>query len=521
MSGGPDTDLTQLSSEADCSQTRMVICTRRSLAHALVALLAILAACAAGDGSALAAGCPTVTYHSDPTLKAQSVCENLGVTTHGTEPGTYLFLTQGGAYGAGAGIFQDDGTLVWWLNTTTAKDHDLTVVHYRGQPYLALWTGRGAADGSYGIGSVTLYNEHYQVAGHISISRAYHADGIDLHEFQITPQGDALVGSYTPFWRKVDGHWEWVLGYLVEKWSLARDSSGIHTHRLLFAWNSINDVPVSDSHLRDPGAGRAWDYFHGNGITQAPDGDLLVSGRNTWGIYEIDARRGTRGFDHVYWQVGARHDARLAHPWCYQHDIAALGHGTYSIFDDGGTGPGCRSGSTQHQARGLIVRVDTSRRPVRVRLLRSYRHNPPIYAGYTGSMQILSDGSALIDWANVPEITQYDASGNVEMDLSLSSSSYRGFRFAWDGQPTQPPAIAAQETTTGTDVWASWNGSTEVAAWQILAGPSSSQLAPVGSPTTKTGFETSISIAGDYAALAVQALSSTGAVLATSNPISG
>ena len=494
--------------------------SRRGLLGTL-ATLAAVTGCAASTPAA-AATCPTATYHSAPTLKAQSACENEGVSTSGTDPGTYLFLSPGGFSGAGAGIFQDDGQLVWWLQTSGPADHDLTVVRYQGQSYIALWSGAGKAGGSYGVGSVTLYDKHYQVAGHISIGSAYGARGIDLHEFQITPEGDALVGSYTPLRMKVHGHYLTVIGYLVEKWSLVHDASGIHLGTLLFAWNAVNDIPLSDSKFGDPGAGHPWDYFHGNGITEAPDGDLLVSGRNTWGIYELNARRGTPGFDHVYWQVGAAHDNRLASPWCYQHDIAALGHGTYSVYDDGGSGPGCMPHAGQHAARGLVFSVDTSRRPVRIRLMHSYAHTPSIYTAFTGSTQVLSDGDALIDWANVPEITEYDSSGQqVKMDLSLSKWSYRGFRFAWDGQPTQPPAVAAQEAGTGTNIWASWNGSTEVAAWQVLGGPDASHLSPVGTPFTKNGFETAMVVVGHYATLEVQALNSSGAVLSTSSPIAG
>jgi hypothetical protein len=475
-----------------------------------------------GGGNAAAARCPTITYHSAPTLRAQRACENLGVATRGTQPGTYLFLSQGGSYGAGAGIFQDDGALVWWFRTGGGKDHDLVVVHYKGQPYLALWTGHAPGTGSYGVGTVTLYDKHYQVAGHITIGSAYGANGIDLHEFEITPEGDALVGSYTPRWMKVNGHYETVLGYLVEKLSLVRDGTGIHAGKLLFAWNALSDVRLSDSHMPDPGANGVWDYFHGNGITEAPDGNLLVSARNTWGIYEINARRGSPGFDHVSWQVGAVHDSRLPEPWCYQHNIAALGHGVYSIYDDGGVGPGCMPHSTAHPARGLIFRVTTSTRPVRVSLIRAYVHRPAIYTGYTGSTAVLGNGDALIDWADYPQITEYDSSGHqVKMELSLSHSSYRGFRFAWDGEPTSPPAVATQRTTDSTNVWASWNGSTEVAAWQILGGADSSHLSPIGAPVAKRGFETAMSVSGQYSSVAVQALNSAGAVLATSQPATG
>src|SRR2546423_7255886 len=40
--------------------------------------------------------CLPVAYQSAPKLGAQRLCMNRGVRTHGTAPGTYLFLTPGG-----------------------------------------------------------------------------------------------------------------------------------------------------------------------------------------------------------------------------------------------------------------------------------------------------------------------------------------------------------------------------------------------------------------------------------------
>jgi hypothetical protein len=439
---------------------------------------------------------------------------NTGVTTRGTEAGTYLFLTPNGFGGAGAGIFEDNGTLVWWLPGTggSITDHNLSEVTFEGQRYLALWSGHGLA---YGSGSVTLYGEHYRVAGHITTGSAYGAVGIDLHEFQITPQGDALVGSYVPHRMTVDGHPETVLGYLVEKLSLVRDSSGIHTGKILFAWDSINDVRLSDSHVPDPGANGTWDYFHGNGITEDDDGNLLVSARHTWAVYKINDRPGTPGFDHVFWQVGGKQDTTAPEPWCYQHHIVALGNGRYSVYDDGGGGPGCN-----HPARAVVFTVSLARRPVIVQQLSQYTHNPPIYTFFTGSAQPLSNGDMLIDWANNPTVTEYDNTGqNEKMELSLSNWSYRGLRFRWVGEPSTPPSAAAQRSGSGTNVWASWNGSTEVAAWQVLAGPDASHMAPVGGRQPKMWFETQMSVPGHYAMVAVRALNSRGTVLATSKPV--
>ena len=59
--------------------------------------------------------------------------------------------------------------------------------------------------------------------------------------------------------------------------------------------------------------------------------------------------------------------------------------------------------------------------------------------------------------------------------------SYRAFRFPWSGQPDEDPALAAEP---GPDdevtLYASWNGATEVATWEVLAGPAPEELKSVG-----------------------------------------
>lgn len=69
-------------------------------------------------------------------------------------------------------------------------------------------------------------------------------------------------------------------------------------------------------------------------------------------------------------------------------------------------------------------------------------------------------------------------------------------------------------------VYASWNGATEVASWNVLAGPSPSQLITVAS-APKSGFETTLATPAPEAYVAVQALNAAGAVLGTSHAIKG
>src|SRR5436305_8329878 len=158
--------------------------------------------------------CPTIRYHSAPSLDAQRACMNLDAPSRGAPRGTYLFLSPGGSNGDGAGIFQDNGALVWWQPAGGPEDHDMAVVHFRGQPYLALWSGRWTRAGN-DRGDVSLYNEHYRRVGVITAGRPFRPDEVDLHEFRITPQGDALIGIWDPVTTMVGGHPDKVVQYVV------------------------------------------------------------------------------------------------------------------------------------------------------------------------------------------------------------------------------------------------------------------------------------------------------------------
>lgn len=462
--------------------------------------------------------CQTVTFRSEPALNAQRACMNTGVHTRRTSSGSYLFLTPDND---GIGIFRDTGTLVAWVQRPAGdtEEHDATVVNLWGHPYLAAWAGTARLLGknkvSVNSGTVLLYNEHYQQVGEITAGRPFAPGRVDMHEFRITPQNDALIGIYEPVRMTIHHRTVTVVEYVVQKLSLVHDAQGIHTGKVLFEWRSLRHVPLSASYAGDPGGGGAWDYFHGNAIAQDADGNLLISARNTWAIYKVSVKTGQ-----ILWEVGARGDHRLSHPWCFQHDIDALGNNEYSLFDDGGLGPGCW-GKSEHASRGLIIRVDPSQHPAGVTLVHAFRHQPDIDTGYLGSIQRLSDGDVLVDWGNQPEITQYSPDGSkVVMDLSLSYQSYRGFRYPWVGMPTDTPSVAARLTGSGTKVWASWNGSTQVVAWRVMAGPTPAILTAVGRPVSREGFETRISLGRRYPDVAVQALGAGGRVLATSEPVS-
>jgi hypothetical protein len=65
------------------------------------------------------------------------------------------------------------------------------------------------------------------------------------------------------------------------------------------------------------------------------------------------------------------------------------------------------------------------------------------------------------------------------------------------------------------DVYASWNGATEVATWEILGGSSAATLVPVGR-APRSGFETRAPVSDRTLYVAVRALDSAGQVISTS-----
>ena len=111
-------------------------------------------------------------------------------------------------------------------------------------------------------------------------------------------------------------------------------------------------------------------------------------------------------------------------------------------------------------------------------------------------MQALANGDWFVGWGQVPDFSEFSATGQLLFDAHFppTTQSYRDFRFAWTGTPAHSAGVrrAARRDGAGT-VYASWNGATLVASWRVLAGPSATSLKPVAQ-APRTGFETAIAL---------------------------
>jgi hypothetical protein len=257
--------------------------------------------------------------------------------------------------------------------------------------------------------------------------------------------------------------------------------------------------------------GQPYDYFHINSIQQLPDGNLLISARNTWAVYEI-----SRATGHVLWTLGGKYSSfRMGKgtDFYWQHDAQLHPGGLLSVFDDGA------APKKEGQSRALELNVDLH--TMRASLKRAYTHSPPLLAGAQGNMQLLRDGGVLVGWGTAHAFTEYARSGKQVVNGSFPPPlfSYRTYRSPWRAHPSSAPGIAVSAgKRQAVTVYASWNGATDVARWQVLAGSSKQNLVAVDT-AAKSGFETAIHAKASGRYFAVRALASSGRVLGTSRMI--
>ena len=379
-------------------------------------------------------------------------------------------------------IVSTDGKLLWF-DRRPDKVHDLKVVRLDGRPALAFWQRHGSSGGYY-----QLLDERYRPIGRI---RAGHGFGTNLHELAVTPDGAA--------WVSADVKRHGIVEFVVQRVDIA-------TGRVTFQWRSLDHVRPSDSYERRPRNGKPWDYFHGNAIAPptADDPAVVISSRNTSSLYGVDPATGrTKRI-----LGGKRDQFGLPKGWrfCAQHDAHRLPDGDIMLFDNGGTYMHGTPRCGLHHARAMRLRLDVGRRTAR--LVRSWPSH--YFPGWVGSARLASNGDVLVDWGPNRRVTELGPDGRVDLLLKLQRWSYRAIPARWTGLPTGAPKVAARRRGGVVDVWASWNGATEIRRWRVIAGGKVVATVPFADLETKATVRTGAST------VAVEALDAAGNVLGRS-----
>jgi hypothetical protein len=427
----------------------------------------------------------------------------------------YIFLNapySGPGHG-GAYILDHHGHFVWFAQTTfTHHLMNFSLQTYQGQPVLTWFQGRVVQ--GYGQGELVIADSSYQIR---HVIRPPHGELADFHDFYVTPEGTALITiCRTHSGIDLTKHGGPKYGYVI---SGVAQEIDIKTGNLLWEWDSINHVPLADSHDRpftgDGTKDRPYNYFHINSFSPTFDnsGDVLISGRNTWCIYRV--KRNNAGT--LVWRLNGRRSFFNMGPgshFYWQHHVREFSDNRITVFDNGARPV------EEKQSRAIILRVDAAQR--HVSLEKAFTHpGRRVLAAAMGSAQLLDDEGMFVGWGTEPRFSEFSPDGRLLLDgkITAGDPSYRASTQAWSGHPTEPPAAAARRRSGGgAIVYASWNGATSIATWRVFAGKSKSALQEVGSGR-KSGFETAIEVRHNGPYFAVEAHDAKGKALAKSAPV--
>ncbi len=317
-------------------------------------------------------------------------------------------------------ILDSQGQLVWFHPVPSGTSvENVNEQSYQGKHVLTWWQGQIVS--GHGLGEDVILNRSYQTVATVHAADGYQAD---LHEFQITPRGTALVTVYQPAQAHLSSVGGPRNGTVLD--SIVQEVD-INTGRVLWEWHALGHVPLSASQVGKPTAGAQYDYFHINSIQQLANGNLLVSGRNTWGVYEISRSTGK-----VIWTLGGKDSSFKMDPGTkfeWQHDARMEPNGNLTRFDD------ADSPKEERQSRAIEVSLDTKN--MSASLERSYTHTPPLLAGSQGDYQTLLSGNVFVGWGAEPDFSEYTPSGKQIFSASFAApvTSYRAFRYPWRRSP--------------------------------------------------------------------------------------
>jgi Arylsulfotransferase (ASST) len=444
-------------------------------------------------------------FRSRPDLRPPTV----SVTVHSpaASSGDLFLAPYSGPGQYGPMILDENGALVWFrpLSPPGTRAADFRVQQYEGRSVLTWWQDPLLAGRRDDAGGVIADSSYATIA----VVRAGNGYQSDLHEFQLTPRGTALITVYDGIdcdLRSVGGSRDAaVVDTLMQE-------IDVRTGLVRDEWHSLDHVPLSDSFAsaRQSSRKTPFDYFHINSIEVEPDGQLLIDARNTWAAYDVDARSGR-----VRWRLGGKRSSFAMGSGtglAWQHDAREQPDGTITFFDNGATP------AAHPQSRAVALQLDQGRRAVTL-VRRDVHAGGPLVAGSQGNVQALASGDWVVGWGEVPYLSEFAPGGQTLFDAHLPApyESYRAYRLAWSTRAPGRPALALAKAHAGTVAYVSWNGATDVAFWRALAGESAASLLPVRE-SPRGGFETAIALPGSIGGrfVAVQALDSAGGVLGVS-----
>ncbi len=322
-----------------------------------------------------------------------------------------------------------------------------------------------------------VMNSHYEVVNSYTAGNGYTTD---LHDFQLLPNGDALLMAYDAETMDMSqiapgGHKDaQVTGLIIQELDPSKN--------VIFEWRSWDHFKVTDTNqlLTDPKI----DPVHGNSLTLMNDGNLLLSSRNQSELTKINRQTGE-----VMWRFGGKANQFKiigGQPFAFQHDARQLPNGDITIFDNQGNAP-----TQAAPSHAIEYRLDEKNLTATV--VWSWTHNPPVFGTFMGNQERLPDGNIFLSWGapspakgyQYVSMTELDSGGKPVFEMAFDQPyvSYRAFMAPWEGTPDTDPTLAFKADQSGLTLGYSWNGATDVASYDVFGGSQPLSLKQIGQQT--------------------------------------
>ena len=337
-------------------------------------------------------------YSSAPTLTPSTVHISTPAKS-GASPGDLLLAPYQGDGTPGPMITDQSGNLIWF-HPLPAGDSStsLKLAQYEGKPVLTWWQGRILEVG-FGQGEDVIYNTSYQKVAAVRAGNGYSAD---LHEFRLSPEGTAWIDIFDPIDMNLSSFGGRSDGVLTDS---VIEEVDVKTGLVMWQWHALGHIAIGESHNPAPKASYPWDYVHINSISPGGDGgssqngEVLLSSRNTWTLYDVDIDSGG-----VRWRLGGDHSSfklGAGTRTYWQHDAEWQPGGLISVFDNGSDPP------KEKQSRGLVLDPNLSNHTV---TLAKQLTNPSktLLASSQGDMLTLPGGNWMMGYGGLPNCTEYN-----------------------------------------------------------------------------------------------------------------
>jgi arylsulfotransferase ASST len=248
------------------------------------------------------------------------------------------------------------------------------------------------------VASAPYYTDNHELVLTLSeagLERA-HLFGYDLRRADLTSIGgssDVLLAGHTLLRQARDGSVE----FLWSAWD----------HFTLDDWI---EPPYESRQLSNI------DFDHPNSLDFDSDGHYVASFRNLGEITKIDAVTGR-----IIWRFGGRNNQFTTqndplHGFSGQHSVRVLEDGNLLMFDNG----------LRHdppESRAVEYRLDT--RAMAATMVWQYRHIPPVYTPFVGSVQRLWNGNTLVGFGAASLAAEVAVGGQVVWEGQLMFDEVR------------------------------------------------------------------------------------------------